>query len=44
MIEARKVNFEYSDVFSLKNINLKVEKGDDSGNYRPKWFWKNDFT
>ena len=27
MIEARKVNFEYSDVFSLKNINLKVEKG-----------------
>jgi ABC-type Fe3+/spermidine/putrescine transport system ATPase subunit len=27
MIEARKVNFEYSDIFSLKNINLKVEKG-----------------
>lgn len=27
MIEAKKVNFEYSDAFSLKNINLKVEKG-----------------
>lgn len=27
MIEAKKVNFAYSDSFSLKNISLKVEKG-----------------
>lgn len=27
MIEAKKLTFEYSDSFSLKNINLKVEKG-----------------
>ncbi|HLO42799.1 MAG TPA: ABC transporter ATP-binding protein [Leadbetterella sp.] len=27
MIEARKVNFQYEGSFSLKNINLKVEKG-----------------
>ncbi|MCP9762577.1 ABC transporter ATP-binding protein [Lacihabitans soyangensis] len=27
MIEAKKVNFEYLESFSLKNINLKVQKG-----------------
>jgi iron(III) transport system ATP-binding protein len=31
MIEAKKVNFAYSESFSLKNISLKVEKGKTLG-------------